>query len=126
MQQRAQTSTNLILIFRDLTHIPAFEVFKRSAWTMSHSCDCRIRMNYLQSEEPTHVAKPRSRPTTPRYAGASDATAWVRTEVSYGVEVLVGGSSHHSHTFEIEGRHYTLGRITGLKPGASHESTRSR
>jgi hypothetical protein len=51
---------------------------------------------------------------------------WVRSEVSYGVEVLVGGSSHHSHTFEIEGRHYTLGRITGLKPGASHESTRSR
>ena len=51
---------------------------------------------------------------------------WVRTEVSYGVEVLVGGSSNHSHTFEIEGRHYTLGRITGLKPGASHESMRSR
>jgi hypothetical protein len=56
-----------------------------------------------------------------RYAGASDATVWVETDASYRVEELVGGSSHHSHTFEVEGRHYTLGRITGLKSGASHE-----
>ena len=42
-----------------------------------------------------------------RYAGARDATVWVETdapcEVEVLVEVLVEGSSHRSHTFEVEG-----------------------
>jgi hypothetical protein len=56
-----------------------------------------------------------------RYAGASDATVWVETDAACEVEVLVGNSPHRSHTFEVEGHHYTLIRITGLKPGSSHE-----
>jgi hypothetical protein len=56
-----------------------------------------------------------------RYAGARDATVWVETDSPCEVEVLVEGSSHRSHTFEVEGHHYALVRITGLKPGSSHE-----
>jgi hypothetical protein len=56
-----------------------------------------------------------------RYAGARDATVWVETNASCEVEVLVGGSSHCSRTFSVEGHHYALVRITGLKPGSSHE-----
>ena len=56
-----------------------------------------------------------------RYAGARDATVWVETDAPCEVEVLVEGSSHRSHTFEVEGHHYTLVRITGLEPGSSHE-----
>jgi hypothetical protein len=56
-----------------------------------------------------------------RYAGARDATVWVETDAACEVEVLIEGSSHRSHTFEVEGHHYALVRITGLKPGSSHE-----
>ena len=56
-----------------------------------------------------------------RYAGARDATVWVETDAACEVEVLVDGSSHRSRTFEVEGHHYALVRITGLKPGSSHE-----
>ena len=56
-----------------------------------------------------------------RYAGASDATVWVETDASCEVEVLVGGSSHRSYTFSVEGHYYALVRITGLKPGSSYE-----
>src|SRR5918995_1767616 len=56
-----------------------------------------------------------------RYAGASDASVWVETDASCEVEVLVGGSSHRSYTFSVEGHYYALVRITGLKPGSSHE-----
>jgi hypothetical protein len=58
-----------------------------------------------------------------RYAGARDATVWVETDAPCEVEVLVdgSGSSHRSHTFEVEGHHYTLVRITGLEPDSSHE-----
>jgi hypothetical protein len=56
-----------------------------------------------------------------RYAGASDATVWVETDASCEVEVLVGGSSHRSYTFSVEGHYYALVRITGLNPGSSHE-----
>ena len=31
------------------------------------------------------------------------------------------GSSHRSRTFEVEGHHYALVRITDLKPDSSHE-----
>jgi len=56
-----------------------------------------------------------------RYTGARDATIWVETNTSCEVEVLVGGSSQCSRTFSVEGHHYALVRITGLKPGSSHE-----
>ena len=56
-----------------------------------------------------------------RYAGARDATVWVEIDAACEVEVLVEGTSHGSHTFEVEGHHYTLVLITGLKPGSSHE-----
>src|SRR5215216_7798790 len=56
-----------------------------------------------------------------RYAGASDATVWVETDASCEVEVLVGGSSHRSYTFSVEGHYYALVRMTGLKPGSSYE-----
>ncbi len=52
-----------------------------------------------------------------RYAGARDATVWVETDAACEVEVL----GHRSRTFEVEGHHYTLVRITGLEPGSSHE-----
>src|SRR5215203_1639883 len=56
-----------------------------------------------------------------RYAGDSDATVWVETDASCEVEVLVGGSSHRSYTFSVEGHYYALVRMTGLKPGSSYE-----
>ncbi len=56
-----------------------------------------------------------------RYAGASDATVWVETNASCEVEVLIGGSSHRSCSFEVEGHHYALVRIAGLKPSSSYE-----
>jgi hypothetical protein len=56
-----------------------------------------------------------------RYAGARDATVWVETDAACEVELLIEGSSHRSHTFEVEGHQYALVRITGLKPGSSHE-----
>src|SRR5215210_3249748 len=56
-----------------------------------------------------------------RYAGVSDATVWVETDASCEVEVIVGGSSHRSRTFSVEGHHYALVVITDLEPGSSHE-----
>ena len=56
-----------------------------------------------------------------RYTGASDASVWVETDASCEVEVLVGGSSHRSYTFSVEGLYYALVKITGLKPSSSHE-----
>ncbi|HEV8223934.1 MAG TPA: alkaline phosphatase D family protein, partial [Rubrobacteraceae bacterium] len=56
-----------------------------------------------------------------RYAGARDATVWVETDAACEVEVLVGNSPHRSRTFEVEGHHYALVRITDLKPDSSHE-----
>src|ERR671917_500622 len=55
-----------------------------------------------------------------RYAGARDATVWVETDAPCEVEVLVEGSSHRSHTFEVEGHHYALVVLTGLEPGSAH------
>ena len=55
-----------------------------------------------------------------RHVGASDATVWVETDAPCEVEVLVEGSSHRSHTFEVEGHHYALVVLTGLEPGSAH------
>ena len=56
-----------------------------------------------------------------RYAGESDATIWVETDAASEVEVLIGGASHRSGTFHVEGHHYALVRITDLEPGSSYE-----
>src|SRR5918997_3000643 len=56
-----------------------------------------------------------------RHVGASDATVWVETDSSCEVEVMVGGSSHRSRTFSVEGHHYALVVITDLEPGSSYE-----
>jgi hypothetical protein len=52
-----------------------------------------------------------------RYVGETEATVWVETDVACEVEVL----GHTAHTFEIEGHHYALVRITDLQPGETYE-----
>src|ERR671914_594097 len=52
-----------------------------------------------------------------RYSGETDATVWVETDTTCEVGVL----GHTAHTFEIEGHHYTLVRITDLEPGKTYE-----
>ena len=52
-----------------------------------------------------------------RYAGETDATVWVETDSACEVEVL----GRRSRTFEIEGHHYALLRITKLEPGETYE-----
>jgi hypothetical protein len=52
-----------------------------------------------------------------RHVGTSDATVWVETDAACEVGVLIERSPHRSPTFEIEGHHYALIRITGLEPG---------
>ncbi len=56
-----------------------------------------------------------------RHVGSSDATVWVETDAPCEVEVLVAGSPHRSRTFQVEGHHYALVRITDLEPGSSYE-----
>src|SRR5215208_6168952 len=55
-----------------------------------------------------------------RYTGARDATVWVETDGSCEVGVTVDVSTHRARTFCVEGHHYALVRITGLKPGSSY------
>ena len=52
-----------------------------------------------------------------RYAGESDATIWVETDAAAEVEVL----GHKTRTFEVEGHHYALVRVTGLEPNRTYE-----
>ncbi|MDQ4063293.1 MAG: alkaline phosphatase D family protein, partial [Actinomycetota bacterium] len=56
-----------------------------------------------------------------RYTGASDATIWVETGAACEVEVSTGNSSHRATTFQVEGHHYALVRITGLEAGSTYE-----
>ncbi len=56
-----------------------------------------------------------------RYAGASEATIWVETDAPCTVEVTAGGGPHRSPTFTVEGHHYALVRLTGLRPASYHE-----
>lgn len=56
-----------------------------------------------------------------RYAGANDATIWVETGAACEVSTKVGDSVHHCPTFEVEGHHYALVRVTGLSPGETYE-----
>lgn len=56
-----------------------------------------------------------------RYAGETDATIWVETDISCEVEVRVEDCTHSSHTFSMEGHHYALVIISGLDPGGTYE-----
>lgn len=51
-----------------------------------------------------------------RYVGPNDATVWVETDTACEVEVL----GQRCRTFHVEGHHYTIIYITGLKPGTSY------
>jgi hypothetical protein len=52
-----------------------------------------------------------------RYAGERDATVWAETDDACEVDVL----GHTARTFEIEGHHYALVRLTKLEPGKTYE-----
>lgn len=56
-----------------------------------------------------------------RYAGENDATIWVETGRPCEVGVKVGGEVHRCRTFEVEGHHYALVRVTGLSTGEVYE-----
>ncbi|MGH3087997.1 MAG: alkaline phosphatase D family protein [Rubrobacteraceae bacterium] len=56
-----------------------------------------------------------------RYAGANNATIWVETDASCEVKVRAGDFSHRCPTFEVEGHHYALARLTDLEPGRVYE-----
>ncbi len=51
-----------------------------------------------------------------RYVGPHDATVWVETNAACEVEVL----GHRVRTFHVEGHHYSIVYITGLKPGTTY------
>ena len=48
-----------------------------------------------------------------RYVGETDATVWVETDSACMVEVL----GHCSPTFHVEGHHFALVEVRGLRPG---------
>ncbi|MBD0283227.1 MAG: alkaline phosphatase D family protein [Thermoleophilaceae bacterium] len=52
-----------------------------------------------------------------RYAGDTEATVWVEADSPCEVEVL----GHRARTFHVEGHHYALVVIGGLRPGGSTE-----
>jgi hypothetical protein len=52
-----------------------------------------------------------------RYAGETEATIWVETDQACQVEIL----GHQGRTFEVDGHHYGLVMIGGLRPGSEHE-----
>ena len=52
-----------------------------------------------------------------RYVGEDEAVIWVETDAPCSVEVL--GSKER--TFHVEGHHYGLVRVEGLRPGTWHE-----
>jgi len=55
-----------------------------------------------------------------RYAGATDATVWVETDAACEVGVTADDSTHRARTFAVEGHHYGLVMLTGLRPGSSY------
>ena len=50
-----------------------------------------------------------------RYVGEREATVWVETDSACEVEVL----GHRERTFEVEGHHFALVRISELEPGTT-------
>jgi hypothetical protein len=52
-----------------------------------------------------------------RYVDTTAATVWVETDAACEVDVL----GHLGRTFEVQGHHYAVVAVTGLKPGCSVE-----
>jgi hypothetical protein len=55
-----------------------------------------------------------------RWAGTDEATVWVETDAACEVEVRAGGATPaHGTTFEVEGHHYAIVRVSGLPEDAA-------
>ena len=54
-----------------------------------------------------------------RWAGTSEATVWVETDVACQVEVRAGAAAAADRTFEVEGHHYAIVRVSGLPEDAA-------
>jgi PhoD-like phosphatase len=54
-----------------------------------------------------------------RWASTSEATVWVETDASCEVEVRAGDSKAGARTFEVEGHHYAIVRVSDLPEDAA-------
>ena len=54
-----------------------------------------------------------------RWASTDEATVWVETDAACEVEVRAGGATASERTFEVEGHHYAIVRVSGLPEGAA-------
>ena len=56
-----------------------------------------------------------------RYAGETDATIWIEADAPCEVEVTTDDLTHRAPTFAVEGHHYALVRLSGLRPASLYE-----
>jgi hypothetical protein len=54
-----------------------------------------------------------------RWASTSEATVWVETDAQCEVEVRAGDATEREPTFEVEGHHYAILRLSGLPEDAA-------
>jgi len=54
-----------------------------------------------------------------RWASTSEATVWVETDAACEVEVRAGDANARERTFEVEGHHYAIVRVSGLPEEAA-------
>jgi PhoD-like phosphatase len=54
-----------------------------------------------------------------RWASTDEATVWVETDAACRVEVRAGGAAAAERTFEVEGHHYAIVRVSGLPENAA-------
>jgi hypothetical protein len=54
-----------------------------------------------------------------RWASTSEATVWVETDAACEVEVRAGDATASERTFEVEGHHYAIVRVSGLPEEAA-------
>jgi hypothetical protein len=54
-----------------------------------------------------------------RWAGTDEATVWVETDAACDVEVRAGAARATERTFEVEGHHYAIVRVSGLPEDAA-------
>jgi hypothetical protein len=54
-----------------------------------------------------------------RWASTSEATVWVETDAGCEVAVRAGGASASDRTFEVDGHHYAIVRVSGLPEDAA-------
>ena len=58
-----------------------------------------------------------------RYVSQTQATVWVETDEPCRVEVAIGDERHEARTFCVEGHHYGLVQIDGLRPDSTNRYT---